>query len=90
MAKRNQCECERGGSFPINGNGFSRRQFLKVGGTGLVASYFLPVLNAKLLGNITRGIFAGQLVADGNREPCFVGEFGDARSNIDFLRFFSV
>ena len=49
MAKRNQCECERGGSFPINGNGFSRRQFLKVTGTGIVASYFLPVLNAKLL-----------------------------------------
>jgi len=49
MAKRNQCECERGGSFPINGNGFSRRQFLKVAGTGIVASYFLPVLDAKLL-----------------------------------------
>jgi hypothetical protein len=49
MAKRSQCECERGGSFPINGNGFSRRQFLKVTGTGIVASYFLPVLNAKLM-----------------------------------------
>ncbi|MDQ6799398.1 MAG: DUF1501 domain-containing protein [Acidobacteriota bacterium] len=49
MAKRNECECERGGSFPINGNGFSRRQFLKVTGTGIVASYFLPVLNAKLM-----------------------------------------
>ena len=37
MAKRSECECERGGSFPINGNGFSRRQFLtQVGGTGLV------------------------------------------------------
>jgi hypothetical protein len=53
MAKRSQCECERGGSFPINGNGFSRRQFLKVGGTGLVASYFLPVLSAKLMQSAT-------------------------------------
>ena len=49
MAKRKQCECERGGSFPLTGEGFSRRQFLKVTGTGIVASYFLPVVNAGLL-----------------------------------------
>ena len=49
MAKRKQCECERGGSFPLSGEGFSRRQFLKVTGTGIVASYFLPVVNAGLL-----------------------------------------
>src|SRR5260370_6031864 len=49
MAKRSQCECERGGSFPINGNGFSRRQFLKVTGTGFVSSYCLRVLNARLM-----------------------------------------
>src|SRR6266849_603288 len=53
MAKRKQCECERGGSFPLSGSGFSRRQFLKVSGTGIVASYFLPVLNAGLLQSAT-------------------------------------
>jgi len=53
MSKRQQCECERGGSFPLSGSGFSRRQFLKVSGTGIVASYFLPVLNARLLQSAT-------------------------------------
>ena len=43
------CECERGGSFPLFGQGFSRRRFLRVAGTGIVASYFAPVLSAKLL-----------------------------------------
>ncbi len=49
MAKRTKCECERGGSFPVFGDGFSRRQFLRVAGTGIAASYFTPVLNARLL-----------------------------------------
>ena len=49
MAKKMKCDCERGGSFPISGAGFSRRQFLKVTGTGIVASYFLPVASARLL-----------------------------------------
>src|SRR5712691_10481592 len=53
MAKRTKCDCERGGSFPISGAGFSRRQFLKVTGTGIVASYFLPVANARLLQSAT-------------------------------------
>ncbi len=53
MAKRSQCDCERGGSFPIGGVGFSRRQFLQVAGTGIVASYFLPVVNAGLLERAT-------------------------------------
>lgn len=51
MAKKSSCECQRGGSFPLGGVGFSRRQFLKVTGTGIVASYFLPVVNAHLLGS---------------------------------------
>src|SRR5712692_7678646 len=53
MAKRTKCDCERGGSFPISAAGFSRRQFLKVTGTGIVASYFLPVANARLLQSAT-------------------------------------
>jgi hypothetical protein len=49
MKKHDDCECERGGSFPVFGEGFSRRQFMGLAGTGLVASYFAPVLSARLL-----------------------------------------
>jgi hypothetical protein len=49
MARKRDCDCERGGSFPVFGEGFSRRQFLQVAGTGIVASWFAPVLNASLL-----------------------------------------
>jgi hypothetical protein len=49
MAKKTTCECERGGSFPLFGEGFSRRRFLKIAGTGLVASYFADVLSPSLL-----------------------------------------
>src|ERR1700682_61455 len=53
MARKHDCDCERGGSFPVFGEGFSRRQFLQVTGTGLVASWFAPVLNASLLERAT-------------------------------------
>ncbi len=33
MARKHDCDCERGGSFPVFGEGFSRRQFLQVAGT---------------------------------------------------------
>ena len=49
MTKKSDCECQRGGSFPIYGEGFSRRQFLRVAGTGLVASYFTDVVSPSLL-----------------------------------------
>jgi ribosomal protein L27 len=49
MKKHDNCECARGGSFPLHGDGFSRRRFMRLAGTGLVASYFAPVLNARLL-----------------------------------------
>lgn len=49
MSNPDRCDCERGGSFPLFGAGFSRRQFLQITGTGLVASWFAPVLNASLL-----------------------------------------
>ena len=50
MARRNDClDCSRGGSFPVFGEGFSRRRFLQVAGTGIVASYFTDVLSPKLL-----------------------------------------
>jgi hypothetical protein len=41
--------CERGGNFPLRGDGFSRRRFLRVAGTGIVASYFADVLSPRML-----------------------------------------
>jgi hypothetical protein len=52
MSKHDDCNCERGGSFPVFGEGFSRRQFLALGATGLVASYFAPVASARLLQDV--------------------------------------
>ncbi|MGZ4780185.1 MAG: DUF1501 domain-containing protein, partial [Thermoanaerobaculia bacterium] len=42
-------ECARGGGFPLRGDGFSRRRFLKVAGTGIVASYFADVFDPRIL-----------------------------------------
>ncbi|HEV7919322.1 MAG TPA: DUF1501 domain-containing protein [Thermoanaerobaculia bacterium] len=47
MAKK--CDCGHSGSFPLFGEGFSRRRFLQVAGTGLVASYFADVVSPSLL-----------------------------------------
>lgn len=55
--KKTDCEdCTPKGSFPLNGEGFSRRRFLKVAGTGLVASYFADVLEPSLLFGETSGV----------------------------------
>jgi hypothetical protein len=47
--KQKPCDCERGGTFPLHGHGFSRRRFVQIAGTGLVASYFADVLSPSLL-----------------------------------------
>ena len=48
-------DCTRASGFPIGkAEGFSRRRLLQVGATGIVASYFLDVLNPKLLYGATR------------------------------------
>ena len=47
-----KCNCD-GNSFPLFGGGFTRRRFLEVAGTGLVASYFADVASAKLLQSAT-------------------------------------
>src|SRR5258706_12059853 len=49
MSNPDRCDCERGGSFPLFGAGFSRRQFFQIAGTGLVASWFARVLSPSLL-----------------------------------------
>ena len=49
-----RCSCEGKGNFSsLLGDGFSRRRFLQVAGTGLVASYFADVASAKLLESAT-------------------------------------
>ena len=47
-----RCNCD-GNSFPLFSGGFTRRGFLQVAGTGLVASYFADVASAKLLESAT-------------------------------------
>jgi len=48
------CTCEGKGNFSsLLGDGFTRRRFMQVAGTGLVASYFADVASAKLLGSAT-------------------------------------
>jgi hypothetical protein len=45
-----KCNCNHsGGQFPLQGEGFSRRNFLRVAGTSLVASYFADVVDPRLL-----------------------------------------
>src|ERR1700737_4671226 len=48
--KKDECsECTRGGGFPLQGEGFSRRRFLTGAGTGLLASYFADVCDPRML-----------------------------------------
>jgi hypothetical protein len=47
--KDETCKCPGNGSALFSGNGFSRRGFLRIAGTGLVASYFADVLAPQLL-----------------------------------------
>jgi Protein of unknown function (DUF1501) len=44
-----KCKCDHSGQFPLQGEGFSRRNFLQVAGTSLVASYFADVVDPRLL-----------------------------------------
>ncbi|HJT17560.1 MAG TPA: DUF1501 domain-containing protein [Thermoanaerobaculia bacterium] len=48
-------DCNKASGFPLGDTqGFSRRRFLQIGATGIVASYFLDVLNPRLLYGATR------------------------------------
>ena len=48
MNKKRECDLCAGSGIPM-GDGFSRRRFMKIAGTGLVASYFADVVSPKLL-----------------------------------------
>ncbi|MBK5260565.1 MAG: DUF1501 domain-containing protein [Thermoanaerobaculia bacterium] len=49
MKKNLNCTCAADGSTLFSGEGFSRRRFLRVAGTSLVASYFADVIAPPLL-----------------------------------------
>lgn len=49
MKKQQQCTCAADGSSLFSGEGFSRRRFFRIAGTGLVASYFADVILPPLL-----------------------------------------
>jgi Protein of unknown function (DUF1501) len=45
-----KCSCNpTSGQFPLQGEGFSRRRFMRIAGTSLVASYFADVIDPRLL-----------------------------------------
>src|SRR5205085_11381833 len=41
--------CDKASGFAINGDGFSRRNFLRIAGQGIVATYFADELSPRLL-----------------------------------------
>src|SRR5258706_3541079 len=53
MSHKKNCECDHGGSFPVFGEGFTRRYFMKLAGTSVVASFFADVASARLLADAT-------------------------------------
>ena len=53
--KRKDCSCNADGSSLFSGEGFSRRHFLRIGGTALVASWFGDVYAPRLLYGSTSG-----------------------------------
>jgi hypothetical protein len=57
-SKSTECNtCSNKSGFPLEGDGFSRRRFLQVAGTGLVASYFADVFSPRLLqAAVTSGV----------------------------------
>ena len=76
-----KCTCKPpSGSFPILGEGFSRRNFLRVAGTGLVASYFADVLDPRLLSAATT---APSLSLHNTARNCIFIFLNGAPSNTD-------
>jgi hypothetical protein len=53
MPHDTNCPSAHRGSFPVFGEGFSRRHFVKLAGTSLVASFFADVAGARLLADAT-------------------------------------
>ncbi|HXA17668.1 MAG TPA: DUF1501 domain-containing protein [Thermoanaerobaculia bacterium] len=72
--------CSNKSGFPLEGEGFSRRRFMQVAGTGLVASYFADVFSPRLLYGATTQ--AGVFLQNKAKNCIFIFLPG-APSNID-------
>jgi uncharacterized protein DUF1501 len=80
MRPKSDCPtCERASGLPL-GRGFSRRRFLQLAGTGLVASYFADVVDPSLLYGATTA--AGATLQNSARNCIFVFLAG-APSQVD-------
>ncbi|HEX3109676.1 MAG TPA: DUF1501 domain-containing protein [Thermoanaerobaculia bacterium] len=79
MTKDRECSLCAGSGLPL-GDGFSRRRFLKIAGTGLVASYFADVLSPKLLYGATA---APSVSLRNTAKNCIFIFLAGAPSNID-------
>ncbi|HEU4522889.1 MAG TPA: DUF1501 domain-containing protein, partial [Thermoanaerobaculia bacterium] len=53
MKRRQDCRCSGDGSSLFSGEGFSRRHFLRISGTALMASWFSDVIAPPLLHGMT-------------------------------------
>jgi hypothetical protein len=74
-------DCTKASGFPLgNAQGFSRRRFLQVAGTGIVASYFADVLSPRLLQAATT---APNVALRGTAKNCIFIFLPGAPSNID-------
>ena len=75
-----KCKCAPpSGSFPLLGEGFTRRNFLRVAGTGLVASYFADVVDPRLLMGATNA----NVTLRNTARSCIFIFLSGAPSNID-------
>ena len=72
--------CEKGGGFPLKGEGFSRRRFLQIAGTGIVASYFADVISPRLLQGAS---IAPNVYLRSTAKNCIFIFLAGAPSNID-------
>src|SRR6266508_2162154 len=78
-------DCTKASGFPLGkAKGFSRRRFLQVGATGIVASYFLDVVNPRVLYGATR---ASNVYTRNTAKNAIFIFLSGAPSNIDTLRF---
>jgi hypothetical protein len=73
-------DCTKATGFALTGDGFSRRRFMQVAGTGIVASYFADVLSPSLLQ--ARSI-APNVALQSSAKNCIFIFLGGAPSNID-------
>ena len=74
-------DCNKASGFPLgDAKGFSRRRFLQVGATGIVASYFLDVFNPRVLYGKT---IAPNVALRNTAKNCDLHFLAGAPSNID-------